>query len=249
MVSQSTTSASKPLAIVTGASVGIGAAIAKKLSEMGHPLLLISRRKELMKAFNLPNTLAVSVDVTNPVEMKEAVRQAEELYGPADLIVNNAGVMFLGALSEQSTGDIGTMVNINVNGVINGTKAVIAGMLERKSGTIINVGSIAGIKPFTNHVAYCTTKYAVQGFSEALQAEVSGSNVRVTALNPGVVQTELLETSNDTTTISGYRKWVSDNLHKVLDPEDIAESVKFIYNLPQHACVRELVIGPTTQLQ
>lgn len=145
----------KQLVIITGASSGIGEQCAIDFSKAGHPLLLLSRRLDRMEKLNLPNTLCEKVDVTDADSFKKAIEKAEKLYGPADLLINNAGVMYLEDLVDQKLEKISQMVNINIMGVLNGINGVLKGMIERKSGTIINISSIAGIKSFPQHVGKC----------------------------------------------------------------------------------------------
>eukprot|EP01099_Mayorella_cantabrigiensis_P001530 TRINITY_DN1678_c0_g1_i2.p1 TRINITY_DN1678_c0_g1~~TRINITY_DN1678_c0_g1_i2.p1 ORF type:complete len:272 (-),score=65.08 TRINITY_DN1678_c0_g1_i2:166-888(-) len=235
----------KALVIITGASAGIGKGLAIKFSAEGHPLLLISRRTAPIEALNLPNTIVAGVDITDYNALKAAIDDAEKRFGPADLIINNAGVMLLGALADQEPSTYQKMIDTNITGLLHGCQIVLKGMIERKHGTIINVSSIAGRKAFPNHVVYCGTKYAVHGLTEALREEVSQKNVRVILIAPGVVgDTELLA-QNDTQTVTNYRSW-SDTF-KVLEVKDVVDCTWFAYSLPQHACVRELLLGPTAQ--
>ena len=121
-----------------------------------------------------------------------AVKEAEARFGPADALINNAGVMLLGAVSEQDPTQWEQMLDVNVKGLLNGIHAVLGGMIERNHGTVINVGSVAGRKTFPNHVAYVGTKFAVHGLSENLREELAPHNVRVITIAPGAVETELL---------------------------------------------------------
>merc|ERR1719403_121070 len=123
-------------------------------------------------------------------------------------MINNAGVMLLGAVDTQDPQQWDTMINVNINGVLNGMRAVTKGMKERKSGTIINISSIAGHKMFDNHTVYCSTKYAVRALSEGLRAELAPFNVKVTIISPGVVTTELLGHTSSDKIKDGYRDWV-----------------------------------------
>ena len=151
----------KSLVVITGASSGIGAAMAKSFSAAGHPLLLLARRVEAMQALELPNSLSISVDVTDAAAIKTAITQAEAQFGPVGCLINNAGVMLLGQIDVQDPNEWSRMLNINVMGVLNGIHAVLADMKARKTGTIINISSVAGRKTFPNHAAYCATKFAV----------------------------------------------------------------------------------------
>lgn len=134
----------KPLIIVTGASSGIGEAVARLFSAQGHPLLLLARRVERLLALGLPATLCKGVDVTDREALLAAVKEAEAQYGPADAIVNNAGVMLLGDTATQAPEQWERMLDVNVKGLLNGIHAVLGGMIERNHGTVINVGSVAG---------------------------------------------------------------------------------------------------------
>ncbi|MCQ9186651.1 SDR family oxidoreductase, partial [Streptomyces sp. IBSBF 2953] len=137
---------SKPLIIITGASSGIGEATARRLSAAGHPLLLLARRIDRLNDLALPNTLSRGVDITDRAALVAAVNEAEAQFGPADALINNAGVMLLGAVSEQDPAQWEQMFDVNVKGLLNGIHAVAASMVARKSGTIINVSSVAGRK-------------------------------------------------------------------------------------------------------
>lgn len=237
----------KPLVVITGASSGIGLATAKLLSNEGHSLLLLARRTEPMKQLNLPNTLCKSVDVTDRTAFVDAVREAEQQFGPVDALVNNAGVMLLGTMATQSPEEWERMLDINVKGLLNGIHAVTAGMVDRKQGTIINISSIAGRKTFPNHVAYVGTKFAVHGISENLREELSPHGVRVITIAPGAVETALLSHTTDENIKSGYQAWKQDMGGVVLSAEDVANTIRFAYAQPQNVCIREIVLAATRQ--
>ena len=236
----------KPLVAVTGASSGIGEAIARQLSAKGHSLLLLARRLDRLEALDLPNTLCRKVDVTDRGAIKAAVAEAEAQYGPVDCIVNNAGLMQLGMAHEQDPVEWDNMIDVNIKGVLNGIHAVLPGMKERKSGTIINLSSVAGVKGFPSHVAYCGTKFAVHGLSETLREEVADDSIRVITIAPGAVETELLGHTTSEEIIAGYEGW-KDSMGGVIQPNDIADCVSFVYGQPQSVCIRELVVTATRQ--
>ncbi|EGA69047.1 oxidoreductase [Vibrio sinaloensis DSM 21326] len=236
----------KKLIVITGASSGIGEAIARRLSDAGHPLLLLARRVERLQALNLPNTLCEKVDVTDQASFIAAIEKAEAQYGPADGLVNNAGVMLLGQIDTQDATEWKRMFDVNVIGLLNGMQAVLSPMMSRNSGTIINISSIAGKKTFPNHAAYCGTKFAVHAISENVREEVAASNVRVTTIAPGAVETELLSHTTSQEIKDGYDDWKVD-MGGVLAADDIARAVEFAYNQPQNVCVREIALAPTKQ--
>lgn len=237
----------KPLIVITGASSGIGEAAARLFSAAGHPLLLLARRVELLEAMGLPNTLSRCVDITNRTALLAALADAEALYGPVDGLINNAGVMLLGEMINQDPAQWDQMIDINVKGLLNGVHAVVAGMVERKHGTIINVSSVAGRKTFSNHVAYVGSKFAVHGLSENLREELSPHNVRVVTIAPGAVDTELLSHTTDEEIKTGYRAWKQDMGGTVLNANDVASAIVYAYQQPQNVCIREIVMAATRQ--
>jgi NADP-dependent 3-hydroxy acid dehydrogenase YdfG len=237
----------KPLIIITGASSGIGEATARLFSQAGHPLLLLARRLERMHALALPDCLSRAVDVSDREAFVAAVKEAEALYGPADALVNNAGVMLLGQMHEQDPGQWEQMFDVNVKGLLNGIHALVGGMIERRQGTIINISSVAGRKTFPNHVAYVGTKFAVHGISENLREEVAAHNVRVVTIAPGAVETELLGHTTDAEIKEGYQAWKAEMGGQVLSAEDVAAAIAYAYQQPQHVCIREIVLAATRQ--
>ncbi|EHK9577243.1 SDR family oxidoreductase [Vibrio parahaemolyticus] len=236
----------KKLVVITGASSGIGEAIARRFSEEGHPLLLVARRVERLEALNLPNTLCEKVDVTDQVSLITAIEKAEAQFGPADVLVNNAGVMLLGQIDTQDAAEWKRMFDVNVLGLLNGMHSVLASMKARNSGTIINISSIAGKKTFPDHAAYCGTKFAVHAISENVREEVAASNVRVTTIAPGAVETELLSHTTSQDIKDGYDAWKVD-MGGVLAADDVARAVMFAYQQPQNVCIREIALAPTKQ--
>ncbi|EJQ8007173.1 SDR family oxidoreductase [Vibrio parahaemolyticus] len=236
----------KKLVVITGASSGIGEAIARRFSEEGHPLLLVARRVERLEALNLPNTLCEKVDVTDQASLITAIEKAEAQFGPADVLVNNAGVMLLGQIDTQDAAEWKRMFDVNVLGLLNGIHSVLTSMKARNSGTIINISSIAGKKTFPDHAAYCGTKFAVHAISENVREEVAASNVRVTTIAPGAVETELLSHTTSQDIKDGYDAWKVD-MGGVLAADDVVRAVMFAYQQPQNVCIREIALAPTKQ--
>lgn len=235
-----------PLIIISGASSGIGAATARLLSSHGHPLLLLARRLDRLQALQLPHTLCRAVDITNRAAVLQAVVEAEQQFGPADAIINNAGVMLLGKMTQQDPAEWERMLEVNVKGLLNGIHAVLQGMVARRHGTIINVSSIAGRKTFPGHVAYCGSKFAVHAISENLREEMAGHNVRVITIAPGAVETELLSHTSDEAIKQDYQQWKQE-MGGVLAAEDVAETIRFAYQQPQRVAIREIVLAATGQ--
>ena len=237
----------KPLVVITGASSGIGAATANTFSEAGHPLLLVSRRLERMENLKLPNSLARSVDVLDVKSFAEAVSEAETLYGPVDLLVNNAGYMNLEHTAQQSPQEWQQQFEVNCIGLLNCTSVIFPEMIKRKSGTIVNIGSTAGRNIYENHTAYNGTKYAVKAMSESLRREASPHNVRVIMVSPGLVDSELTYGTSNTQILEA-REIYRESIGGALQGDDIARGILFAYQQPQNLCVWELVMAPTKQL-
>ena len=182
----------KKLAVITGASSGIGEATAKAFSNAGYPTLLLARRLEKMESFNLTNSICKKVDVRNRDALVSAIKEAENQYGPTDMIFNNAGVARLADISSQKPDEWDEMIAVNTNGVMNGIYAVMNDMKSRKSGTIVNMSSIAGRKVYEDHTVYCGTKYFVHAISESIRGYLSPYNVRVIVMSPGNIEAEVL---------------------------------------------------------
>ena len=237
----------KKLVVITGASSGFGLELAKIFSAAGYPLLLLARRVDVMEALNLPNTLCKKVDVSDRQSFENAVRLAEQKYGKTDLMINNAGVMLLGDLTNQSTEEWKKMLDVNLMGVMHGMQIVMNDMKNRKTGTIINIASMAGVQPFHNHAAYCATKYGVVGLTQTVRNELSPYNVRVLYICPGAVTTELLGHTTNPQIIEGYENWKKNVGAVNITAQDVAKTIQFAYELPQGVSLREIVISDTMQ--
>ena len=176
-----------------------------------------------------------------------AIHKAEAQYGPTDLLVNNAGVMLLGNVQNQDPQEWQTMLDTNVMGILNGTQIVLDGMRERQHGTILNMSSLAGKKTFVNHAAYVASKFGVHGLSETLREENAAQNVRIMLVAPGAAETELLTHVTSDTALKDYEAWKATMGGITLDPKHVAETVKFMYDMPQEVNIREVDIAATKQ--
>lgn len=236
----------KKLVVITGASSGIGMAFAKRFSKEGHPVLLLARRLEPMVALNLPNSICRSVDVADLEGMTNAIREAEAVYGKTDLLINCAGQMLLGSPTLQDYREWDRMIDVNIKGILTGTKVVLDDMVKRNEGTIINISSIAGRKTFDNHSVYCGTKYAVHAITDAMRKEVSQANVRILVIAPGVVETPLLSHTTDQGIKDNYNEW-KKTIEGGVEPDQIADCAWFAYQMPQNVSIREIVVAKTKQ--
>ena len=242
---------SNKVVIVTGASSGIGRATAVALGRRGVRVVCAARRAdrldELAEAIIDAGgkALAVRCDVTERDEVESMVAVARETFGPIDCLINNAGVMPLSYMDACKVDDWVQMVEVNVNGVLHGVGAVLHEMIERRSGHIINVSSVAGRKVFPGGAVYCATKFAVHALSEGLRQELAQFDVRVTTIAPGLVTTELQDAITDERVRERYKILPED--FEALTSEDIASAILYAMEAPARVSVNEVLVRPTRQ--
>lgn len=223
-------------AIVTGASSGIGLAIAKELAGEGANVVLAARRIEKLR--DLENeinqsgrakALAVQTDVTNKEDIQHLVRQAKDAFGHADIFINNAGQMLASTIRSGEVEEWDRMIDVNIKGVLYGINAVLPSMLEQMSGHIINIASVSGLEVTKMSTVYSATKFAVRAISSGLEKELARTGVRVTNISPGMVDTPLSRSGND---------------RKKLEAADIAKAVVYAVTQPDYVNVNEITVRP-----
>jgi len=237
---------------ITGASSGIGAACAEAFAREGARLILSARRKDRLD--NLAKGLiadyavlihTLELDVTNKNRVEEVFSSLPPEWRAIDILVNNAGLSRgLNKLYEGNTRDWDEMIDTNIKGLLYVTRAVLPGMMERNRGHVINIGSIAGHQTYPNGNVYCATKFAVNGLTQALRMDVLGTPVRVTSVDPGLVETEFSEVR--------FRgdKEKAKQAYMGLTPlrgEDVADIVVFTATRPAHVNVADVIVTPTDQ--
>jgi len=239
------------VAIVTGASSGIGYATAITLANAGAKVAIGARRTD--KLSELENEIkkdggeafSQKLDVTQKSECNSFVEAVLKKWGSVDILVNNAGIMPLSYVKNLKVDEWEQMIDVNIKGVLFCTAAVVSHMIEKKSGHIVNLSSVAGRTVFRSGSVYCATKHAITAFSEALRQELSTrNNIRITCIEPGVVNTELTNTITDESLqsfIEGAKKMQS------LHTEDIANAILYAVESPEHVNVNEILIRPTSQ--
>lgn len=240
------------IALVTGATAGFGKAIAIKLAQHGWDVIITGRRKERLvqleneitsvyetKVYSLP------FDVRNKDEVFTAIQSLPHSWKNIDLLVNNAGLASgLSTIQEGNTDDWEVMIDTNVKGLLYVSKAIIPGMITRKSGHIVNIGSIAGKEAYAKGNVYCATKHAVDALSKSMRIDLLPYGIKVTSVNPGAAETEfsLVRFKGDTEKAKQvYTGYVP------LKPEDIADVVYFAASRPAHVVLNDIIITPLAQ--
>ena len=239
------------IVVITGGSSGIGYATAKALAKKGAKIVAGARRLDRLETLQKEITgdggeiTICEMDVTRKADCENLVKQAIDKYGTVDVLVNNAGLMPLSFVKSLKIDEWDRMVDVNIKGVLYSTAAVVPTMVEKKSGHIINISSVAGRIVFPAGSVYCATKHAVTAFSEGLRQELSvRKNIRVTSIEPGVVQTELTNTITEESLQAFVEK------HKEMEglqAEDISDAIIFAIDAPNHMNVNEILIRPTAQ--
>ena len=228
------------LVMVTGASSGIGKALAIAFARDGHPLLLMSRHIEPIAG--LPeDTVYRQADVADYRAIEAAVDAAIGIHGPVECLVNNAGMADARAFDEVDEPSYTRELDTNLKGVFNCTKAVLAGMRARQSGTIINISSISDRKTSPVALAYSASKHAVRAFGESLREAEAKNGIRVINIAPGYIRTNIH--SGMHISFEEYRARLGNP--DFMTAEELAEIVMFCWKQPPTICIRDLVVAPT----
>lgn len=225
------------VAIVTGASSGIGAAIAKKLVENGANVILAARNEEKLESIiketnSSGQALAVKTNMTQRADVEALAKKTAEAFGPVDIYVNGAGVMGSSTVTDGDVEDWEIMIDLNIKGVLYGINSVLPAMKERGSGHIINIASESAHEVIPRCTVYCGTKFAVRAIAEGMEKELEQTGVRVTSVSPGMVDTPL---STNSPFEEGRKK---------LTPEDIANAVVYAATQPDYVNVNEILVRP-----
>ncbi|BAZ22047.1 short-chain dehydrogenase/reductase SDR [Kalymmatonema gypsitolerans NIES-4073] len=239
------------IVLITGASSGIGAACAKVFANAGAKLILAARRLErLQELVELSDTTSVQyhllqLDVSDRSAVESAISTLPPAWSDIDILINNAGLSRgLDKLHEGDIQDWEEMIDTNIKGLLYLTRYVVPGMVSRARGHVVNIGSIAGHQTYPNGNVYCGTKAAVRAISEGLKQDLLGTPIRVSSVDPGMVETEFSEVR-----FHGD----SDRAKKVyqgvtpLTPDDVADVIFFCVTRPSHVNINEVVLMPVDQ--
>lgn len=240
------------MVFITGASAGIGKACAEAFAKSGANLILAARRIERIE--EIANGLSrefgtrakcLKLDVRDFKEVKESIESLKNVWEKIDVLINNAGLARgFDKIYEGKIENWNEMIETNIKGLLYVTRLVLPGMVERRSGHIINIGSVAGHETYPNGNVYSATKFAVNGLSQSIRLDVLDKGIRVSSVDPGLVETEFSEVrfSGD----SERAKKVYEGL-KPLTPEDVAEVVLFCANRPANVNINDVVLTPLAQ--
>ncbi|MHA3787410.1 SDR family NAD(P)-dependent oxidoreductase [Flavobacterium hauense] len=237
-------------ALITGATSGIGRATARLLAKNHYKLIICGRREdrlaELQDEFSaLTKVHTLNFDVRHKKEVAQSIQSIPKEFANIDVLINNAGNAHgLDPIENGDVHDWDAMIDINVKGLLYVSKEIIPGMVDRRSGHIINIGSIAGKETYTNGNVYCATKHAVDAINQGMRMDLNQYGIRVGAINPGMVDTEFSEVrfKGDTERASNVYKGFEP-----LKPEDIADVIHFVVSRPYHVNIADLLILPTAQ--
>ncbi len=233
---------------ITGATSGFGLAMAKRFLNSGHLVIAAGRRDELFSELiaQYPKTLhPIKLDVRDKLAVKLAIDNLPKEFSKIDVLINNAGLALgADAAHKASRDDWEVMVDTNINGVLNCTHYILPGMVERDRGHIVNLGSVAGEFPYPGGNIYGATKAFVHQLTLNLKADLLGSNVRVTCIEPGMCQTGFSEVR--------FRgdKEKADSLYsgmQALSADDIAETIDWVISRPAHVNINVISLMPTQQ--
>jgi NADP-dependent 3-hydroxy acid dehydrogenase YdfG len=238
------------IAFITGATSGIGKATAFLLADNRFNLIICGRRADRLQELKsmLESKVKIhtlSFDVRDEKGVSEAIASLPDEWQQIDVLINNAGNAHgLSPIQEGSSADWNAMMDINVKGLLYVSKAIMPGMVSRKSGHIINIGSIAGKEVYPNGNVYCASKFAVDAITSGMRLDLNSYGIRVTGINPGLVETEfsLVRFKGDEQRAGSVYKGF-----KPLTPEDIANVILFTINCPPHVMIADLTILPTAQ--
>ncbi|RZF48402.1 hypothetical protein LSTR_LSTR007569 [Laodelphax striatellus] len=235
--------------LVTGASSGIGAAIAEKLVLCNARVAMFARNierlqdlKRKLEQAGAGQVLAIKVDVTSATEVKNAVELIERFWGPVDILVNNAGCMYYQLMKNCDVAKWNEMIDVNCKGSLNCLAAVLGRMTERKSGHIVNITSDAGKVSFPGLSVYSGTKFFMEAVSSGLRKEVVDDNIKITCIQPGDVATGIR--TNNASEQEAMEKYDYSSSMVILKPEDVANAVVFALNQPSYCSINEILIEP-----
>ncbi len=242
----STDNSTSRVAVITGASSGIGEATARSLAAEGYRLALLARRADRIQSLATElggDAIAIEADVTDRDSIVTAAGRVERELGGADILVNNAGVMLLAPFTSEQQAEHRQMVEVNLLGAMTATD-VFLDQLRDGGGDLVNISSVAGRTARAGNAVYAATKWGINGWSEALRQELQ-PDIRVMVIEPGAVATELTDHITHAETKQATQQFVKD---LAITPQDIAEVIAFAVTRPRRMTLNEILVRPTAQV-
>jgi NADP-dependent 3-hydroxy acid dehydrogenase YdfG len=238
------------IALITGATSGIGKATAYELAKVGFKLILCGRRNEILGAIEkdlnkITSTTSLCFDVSDNLEVNRSISSLPKKWKNINVLINNAGNAHgMDLFQDGNIDDWDKMIDINVKGLMYVTKAIIDNMIENSNGHIINIGSLAGREVYPKGNIYCASKYAVKAISQSLRLDLNKHNIKVSEINPGLVETSFSDVrfKGDKSKAKNVYKG-----YKALEADDIAEIISFVISRPKHVNIADLLVLPSDQ--
>ncbi len=217
--------------VITGGSDGLGKTLVEELSKNNNVIALANNKEKLVKVANENNCKYKVCDVSNYNLVEDTIKEIINEFGKIDILINNAGLWIQEELDQNDYERIKAVVDVNLLGVINCSKAVLPIMKQNKDGLIININSQAGINHKAERVVYNATKWGVTGFSKSLQDEVAKYGIRVTDVMPGMMKTDMFNKMN-----------IQKNMENGLDTKEVARLIQFVIDTPDNVMIPEVGI-------
>jgi NADP-dependent 3-hydroxy acid dehydrogenase YdfG len=234
------------VAVITGASSGIGAATARALAAQGYRIALLARRADRIDALAVElgnGSIAIRADVTDRGSLTLAAQRVKDQLGGVDLLVNNAGVMLLGPITPDRHSELRQMVEVNLLGTMTATEEFLNQLRDGDGGDLVNISSVAGRTARAGNAGYAATKWGINGWSEAIRQELQ-PGVRVTVVEPGAVATELTDHITHPESRQGSEQFYQQ---VAIRAQDIADIIAFAVTRPHNVSMNEILVRPTAQ--
>ena len=236
--------------LITGATSGIGLAAAKKLANDENQLILCGRRQQKLDEISkelsaITNVLSLCFDVSDKNEVNKILENLPDEFSSIDILINNAGNAHgLDTIQEGSLDDWDNMIDSNVKGLLYVSRVIMPKMIERQSGHIINIGSLAGREVYEKGNIYCATKHAVNAISKAMRIDLNKTGIKVSEINPGLVETDFSNVRFKGDNNRAEKVYLG---YKALQADDIADIIEFVINRPSHVNIADILVLPKSQ--
>ena len=236
--------------LITGATSGIGLAVAKKLANNENQLILCGRRQEKLDEISkdlstITNVLSLCFDVSDKNDVSKILGNLAEKFSSIDILINNAGNAHgLDTIQEGSLDDWDNMIDSNVKGLLYVSRIIIPKMIEKQNGHIINIGSLAGREVYEKGNIYCATKHAVNAISKAMRIDLNKTGIKVSEINPGLVETDFSNVRFKGDNNRAEKVYLG---YKALQADDIADIIEFVINRPSHVNIADILVLPQAQ--